>query len=545
MKRILRISVFIAACIICRTASADSASATEASHASNNQASGYTFYVPRPYFASAMPERETMFRPEWAFAKECGIDGAFQAVLFGGGSTRAAQLGTYFMFGGKNTLIVDSSSSDLARDINPSNFGIDYVNGEVAGSYSSVISFRPRETVIGLGLDYRQFFGCSKQWYFEISTPITYVRNEMKFTESDVVTVGTPVANTNTNMIDAFAAKFPIGLENMLYGLITDNDENEATFGTLTVNSDNTTATTVNGKRKRTGLGNIEIRLGYQYYDEPNFHIDGYMGIITPGARKAHAKYVFDAVVGNNGHWGVMVGGSTGYEFWRCGERSLRWEIASCGRYFFSGTETRSFDLRYRPWSRYMRVYATEAAAALDYDGGDGTSFANVQPAINVLTQKVKITPRCSGDVNIGLVYNQCSFYAEVGYNGWARQAEHIKLKNAWEVGPAIASTSNFGLINRLSNIGNSNNVGNGAAATIGADIQYTTAADAIQEQDLNLQSAAHPAALSNAIYLSLGYAWDEWCWPTFIDAGASYEFSGVNTALSRWLVWGKVGVAF
>jgi hypothetical protein len=102
--------------------------------------------------------------------------------------------------------------------------------------------------------------------------------------------------------------------------------------------------------------------------------------------------------------------------------------------------------------------------------------------------------------------------------------------------------------INLLSNIGNNNystciDPAAPALATSDDQVLYS-AGPTITEADLDLSSAANPATLSNIIYGTLGWSWD-WCLPTFVAVGGSYEFTSINTAVSRWNVWGKFGISF
>lgn len=66
-----------------------------------------------------------------------------------------------------------------------------------------------------------------------------------------------------------------------------------------------------------------------------------------------------------------------------------------------------------------------------------------------------------------------------------------------------------------------------------------------LKTSDLDLASAAHPCTLSHTFYGSIGYAFNKWCVPVNCSIGGSYEFADRNTALERWLVWGKIGFSY
>lgn len=517
---------------------------------------GQTFFSVRPEFESAFPEKTAGFRDR-AKARCDGHGGAFQFVPFGGRSTKSSDLMKYFSPTGQTTLLVDSDTTNYNRDINPANFGIFYSTDGVPGRFVSQIQFRPQRSVGGLGITYRQYVGrncdcADRKWWFELSAPILHVRNKMNLTEvvNQDLTTGAPTsfgeAAPTANMIQAFTGRFEVLTtgQRMQFGLIND----------LATNDDVAIAGLQSPKKAMSATGSdIELKLGYDYYTSDCFHFDGYVGLHIPASRKPNGRYIFEAIPGFNQHFGFMTGLMTGVEIWRDCDRSLSWEVETNHRFWVQNTQVRSFDLKNRPWSRYQIVR---------------TAAGDLVPGINVFTRQMKVHPRYSFDINTGLVYgNDCGFTAELGYNFWARQGERVQLKEAFPVGLAIAGTDVNGfpdaaLINRLSNIGDT---GYGLPTTAfcdGAQVlcppvdgepitnsSNFVAADApanafIRPQDLNLLSAAAPAALSNTVYGAVGYNWDNRCYPLFVGLGGSYEFSGKNTALNRWLVWGKFGVS-
>jgi hypothetical protein len=299
----------------------------------------------------------------------------------------------------------------------------------------------------------------------------------------------------------------------------------------------------IDGSQKKTQLGDIELMLGYDWINDECHHLDAYVGVVIPTSNTPKGEYVFEAIAGNGNHVGFMWGTNYGAEIWNdeCGERSLAWEFAFNYRYLFSKTSTRSFDLKGRKWSRYMLVFKDEDAR--DAATAANNLVGNVEPGINEqFTRKVNVTPRSQINFNSGLVYDSCNFRGELGYNVWARQTDKVCLKDKFVEGVAVADINgtividpaqqDFNEINRLSNIADNNN---------GANVDYSDATR-IKRQDLDLNSAGSPCALTHTFYGYAGFHWDDMCYPTFAGVGASYEFSAINTAVERWMVWGKIG---
>lgn len=491
---------------------------------------GQTFYTVRPQFQSPMPEKSTLFRHQ-AKMRDCGWNGALQIVPFGGQSTNAKNMGKFFGPSPKTSWKVISTENALTiadpadaldddkfaradgRDINPVYFNIDYQNEPTTQSstYSSEISFRPKQTVWGIGFEWRQYLGwwndcCDPKWWFAINGPVEQVENNMTLSETTPIITGTIQAGGAKNMIQAFTGDQP-------YTYFGSGVTTTMNYGLI------------DGKRKKTGFADLEVKIGYDYISEDYAYLSGYIGFVAPTGNTPKGVYVFEPIVGNNHHWGIITGGYAGFELWGCDDRGLFFEVETNSRYLFKNVQTRSFDLANRPWSRYMFILPNATATLVDY-----------LPGINVLTQKMNIHPHFQHSVNMGLVYNHCRFQGEIGYNFWMRQCESVSLKTPWVNGPAIAGLSfAAAATNLLSNI---------AIDNAASDQSYSAADNLlILASDLNLQSAAHPAALSHTVYGSLGYSFD-CCWPIFVGLGGSYEFSTNNAALDRWLVWGKLGVS-
>ncbi len=384
-------------------------------------------------------------------------------------------------------------------------FGIDCAT--TGGDYSSSITFSPRRTTAGVFLQYHQYLGwnecCERQWWIDIAAPIQWVKTNVRLQECN----RTPCDNFATGSLENMEAAFR-GEEFALFG----QDPVKFNFGKIDSCK----------SKSETRLADLQVRLGVDYVCTECCHAEGYLGIWIPTGNRPDGEFVFEPIVGQNFHVGIMTGGSLGYQMW-CGDcdRDLWFEFAINSIYSFKNTQTRSFDLKNRPWSRYMLTFADEAAA----------TAGTVTPGINVFTRKVRVSPRFQHNYTMAFVYNQCSFQGEIGYNFWARQAEKVKLKDCWVEGPAIAQLDNdndriinnaansFG-ISKLSNIGN-NNVGSCAnfnepceleegvcedRCVCGAAVFPYNDANRIKVTDLNLNSAAHPGAMSHTVYGALGY---------------------------------------
>jgi hypothetical protein len=233
-----------------------------------------------------------------------------------------------------------------------------------------------------------------------------------------------------------------------------------------------------------------------------------------------------------------------------------RWSMRSDAnfRYLFQNTQVRSFDTASNgQWSRYMMVWPNYAAEQTDGEVGTPALLRNYTPGINVFTQEMHVTPRSQARINEAIVLEHGSFKAEFGWNMMIRQAEEVSLVTPWVDGNVAfvdASNQSTSLFNATRTIYNdsyqstpvTNGGLNGTGIAGDSLAQYTAAS--ISASDLNLDSAASPAAFTNTPYLALGYAFNEEKSSVF-SIGASYEMSATNGYINDWTLWGKFGFSF
>lgn len=66
-----------------------------------------------------------------------------------------------------------------------------------------------------------------------------------------------------------------------------------------------------------------------------------------------------------------------------------------------------------------------------------------------------------------------------------------------------------------------------------------------ITEDDIDWASGAHDAVLANTLYGTIGINWDDASWPMVFAVGGAYDCAFGNAAMTRWTVFGKLGVSF
>jgi hypothetical protein len=492
----------------------------------------HTFFSVRPQYQSASPERVSLFHnPE---QHDNGWGAAIELAFFGGRSTNNQGLAKFFMPFCKTTLQVDEDPN-ADTDLVAQNFGIDTVNGinplATAPAFSSTFRINPRQSTFGIGFTYRQdfpwlasFWDCGNNLWFEISTPLTRVANRVDIIENVINdgggaatgVVGLPSDQTPVaNMTEAF------NQSSWLYGKIETGKTHT-----------------------KWGLADIEAKIGWEWPRTEVCSVEAYVGVVIPTGTKPHAVWVFEPIVGNNRHFGIMSGGSAHFKLWGNDCWTLACDIDSDCRYLFSRNERRSFDLKYRPWSRYLEIYSdiSQAQQAANLNTAGNLVAANLldSPGINLFTQELKVKPRFISTSNIALTLARSCYDLEVGYNIFFRQAECVKFAKPFPTGAAVKASVGQGRTNSLRTINNNLNALNDTVFSVA---NYTNAI--IQQSDIDLESASHPAVLAYTIYAALGYRMEDYCNPMFAGLGGSYEFGDDNVVLKRWNIWGKWGISF
>lgn len=503
------------------------------------KATSKTFFTVRPAFQLNSPEFLANFHDRLhAAGKEC-YNGAIQIVPFGGQSTNSCDLASYFMFDCKKRLHItelQTNTTDiLAHQLNIFTQG--GLNPSLYTPFESYIEFRPQYTFAGVGITYKQELGqfCDgRGFWILVSSPITYVSTEMKLCET-IISDGGGVAPTATgavaNATDAFQQS------SWQFGRIESCTKNKVK------------------------LGDITLLLGYEIVNHERCHAEGYAGVLIPTGNKVKSELVFEPMVGHNHHTGIITGASGGIVLSECPESDTRWsvEFDTHGLFLFKRCETRSFDLKRKPWSRYMQVYANQDQAQQAYNfslTNPTDTFGGLvigTPGINVFTKPLRVHPGFTSVSNLALLYDHCCWQCELGYNFYARQAECVELAKPWQTGPALksfAEVTNFGGVaagttDSVQIIGNVFGDVNAVAFIDPTTRQIEYDNNLIQASDLDLLSAAHPAVISHTIYASGSYRFDDRPHPVFVALGGSYEFASDNTSMDRWMVWFKTGVSF
>lgn len=469
----------------------------------------------------------------------------FDITVFGGKSTDSGAIARYFAPFGKQELKVGELGTDWAQtgdlDVIANYFNIFTDAYPVRGNpytdtisnytFKSKVTFDPSYEYYGLGLHYRYHFSCDpeKGFFFDTAIPFMHVTTDMGMSEK-IIQTGGPNGDDPNVPVDAVA--------NMTQAF----KQKDWAYGRI------------DGARSKLGVSDIQLGIGYTYVKEETHHLSSYTGLVIPTGNKPKGKYVFEPIVGNGGHTGIVFAMDLGFLLWGTSTQRIALELNTASTFFLHANQVRSFDLKNNMWSRYMFVYNNEKARW-------------VSQGINKFSKEVSVGHGFVRNINLATTWTHCNgMQIEGGYQFFSRSTESVSLKNCWKTGPAIAALWNDDSGDLISGVPEStknsagisrNNatikqyryIGNDMSTTFNnfptGDPKGYQTYKYITDCDLDLESAVTPAIMTHTFYASIGRYWDHLPNPKFAGLGFSYEFSDDNTAIDRWMLWGKIGFTF
>lgn len=483
--------------------------------------SSKTYFSVQPIFKPVSPETISIRRNQMRILQE-DKNFTIDATVFGGQSFNKKDLAIYFLPFEKTKIRAAELGSKWAKegsaDVIANYFGVMTSEPFQSGSqvnfnnntFESEISLSPIQSFAGVGLVFKQHAArySNEGFWYSITIPLIWVKNNIGIKEKIIKRGGSNEDN-------------PIVPPGYVGNMIDALKQQSWKFGKIK-----------NCLPSATGISDLYVCLGYLSQKDEVYNLESFIGFSAPTEKAANAEFLFEPRVGNNNHYTILSGVSAGFKIWANCNSSIYYQIDTMGTLYLENIQTRSFDLKAKPWSRYMWVY-------LD------SKSTTTSPGIDVFTRPLKVTQGTARDLNTAFVYkHDCGFEVEAGYHFYARQAEEVALAHKWIKGPAIAAITKDGRFTS-GQVSRNNATINEYTGIMNDTINGVEVYKEITECDLDLESASHPALLSHIVYGSLGWHWDNIDYPKFLGIGGSYEFSARNNALERWMGWAKFGVSF
>ena len=292
------------------------------------------------------------------------------------------------------------------------------------------------------------------------------------------------------------------------------------------------------------GIANVELNLSLNRMPCSLCSVEGYCGIIFPTQELCHNAnnneniFVFYPFGGYGNHFGLQYGTTVNIFLYNNDERNFRLILGTNLIYLFPNTEYRTFDLKNRPWSRYLPAYTNF------YIPKEET----VQPLANLLTLESRVSPNFTIIATTELDYNQDIYNLCMGYTMYARQAESVTITDAFP--NIVLAPANYFLDENKTKISVVREINlrlNEEDIEI-LDSPYKAGEDGekyylsiIRSGDIDKSSAGHPSLLAGTLYGKVYIDLNEY--NSLIGIGGSYRFSHNNNAMeyaSVW-IWGEI----
>lgn len=401
-------------------------------------------------------------------------------------STNKSQMARYFLAHNKKCLTINEAGEG---DLGSLWFNLISPIGTI---YTSKICLSPQRKAFGALLElYVDFM--ERLWAGIVTTPM-HVKHELNFKETDQAQEGT--ISGISDACDAF------NNPSWTAGKIPCED------------------------KRRTGLDDIQLKLGYDFYKTNSSHSTFYLVGTIPTGTRSKSKVMFEPIIGSV-HASLGLGFDVDYKVFSCGKHSFNFLMDIKYRYVFAATERRSFDLvKNGDWSRYLLIVPQ-------------SQILNSIPAISFLTMPVRVTSGNTIDIYLNLHYQHDKLGIELGYDFWWRQREKIHRKKSLPSGYGIQKLNIYPFTATTASTANISQSINGPNATID-DLIFVQ----LKNSDLNLNSAEHPSAHSQTVYTALSYRFDMSSCSIFLGFGSTFEL-GVKNALKQWGVWFSNGITF
>jgi len=560
-----------------------------------NAYTGKTFLTPRSVGVD-LPMESTTFNELAHYKGHERAGGTLAVTGFGKNTDSNTEMAKYFLALNKTSLTLSEGTNTIktASDLDLRYIIHDAVTQANIGSLPATISLSPEQTVCGLRFDYYQDLSKHlKGLYLYANIPIAHIKNNLKL---KVVSSAQYPANVlsaaggesvQTTLINYFNGTFsntngkaevaPIDLTPPFIILPLPNH----VFASTNINlQDPLKSAKIDGNRSDTNAAEINVGVGYKFLNKESYHAALALAVAFPTGDEADGTYVFDAIVGNGDHFGIVADFCADTRIWGDINHNIKLNAAIKYYYLFENTEKRTLGIKGYNMGQYALLVKAGTAA---------NQTTSLIPAANVTTLNLNITPGSQFDGILGLAYNNGNFTCDLGYNLYFRAAESLKLKDTFAAGGYAVAAVNANTTGGITYTATEDGAGlnytitNPLASTIAitgsihanggpfpnGNIAVETAANGVaipapivpaayidggiingasailSTSNLDIDGASTPSQLTNSIYLSLGYIFKQSSIPVMLGLGGKYEWACKNSAFDQWTVYGKLGIGF
>ncbi len=257
------------------------------------------------------------------------------------------------------------------------------------------LKLAPERTSYGLSLGYEHDLGhFVKGLHFQVSAPVVHIQHHLNkiVTSSD--------AETQKNVDKYFSGKFQ-----------------EAAGA----NAQDFLKKAILVDQRAVGVADVELELNYDAVHRPwgCWHLG--VGLTLPTGNTPDGTYAFQPVVGNNNHLGIGAQSKMVVDLLSHNEHHASLHTSARYRYLLESDEVRTLGIKDRNFGQYHLLAKTGSPEG-----------SMLQPAANILTMAVDVTPGHQFDGSASLAYSWRKLSVDLGYNLFFRNKESLRLRNAF-----------------------------------------------------------------------------------------------------------------
>ncbi|MCK4517729.1 hypothetical protein KAT92_03065, partial [Candidatus Babeliales bacterium] len=462
-----------------------------------------SFFAPRPHNPNLAME-QTTWHKQTALIDDDKFCGTIQATGFYDNSQNEKDLGQFFgVTNTRNSNSIDDFidvASFLAYGAGGNPAKVHLITEDLFHNHNYTtqkskladkIMLRPDHESYGLRLDYHQKLdNFIKGLFFKVTMPIVHAKTSLGYSS----TAATP--NKQLLAKGGTLSGASKSLTDFLTGNVANTDAHDKQ-GALTKMK-------WHNSNSETGIADIDVTLGYNFLYKNDRHANVNIGLTIPTGNDPDGNFLWEAVVGNGGHWALGAGVDAGFQIWKDEDKSLDILFAANYRYLFESDEKRCPDFTptttsgntHKMFSRYI------LGGKLNQAGGTA-----LVPLANLITRDFDVTPGSQFDGMIDLAFNWGNWTFDLGYNLFAKEQEDIDWTGA-EINNIYAVSSwGYDTANKFDTVAPINN------------------AIAIPKTAYDLGSITHPSVLTHKIFGGVGHAFNSWEYPLMLGVGGSWEF--------------------
>lgn len=309
--------------------------------------------------------------------------------------------------------------------------------------------------------------------------------------------------------------------------------------------------------KTESGLADLHLTIGYNYL-QPRYFVGAYGRVIAPTGTAPKGELLFEPILGNGHHWELGGGATAQVILWKqeTDDKELSLVVDGCVTHLFASSQVRVFDLKNKPWSRFI--------LAKQFDANGSPTGLRSQVA-NLTSCPINVSYAYQAEAVAYLSYASETFTYDLGYNFWARSCEKLCSRHCAKTQDCCGSCryrrENWGLGVITPNQTESATTIHETIAMMG--VPADTTPHYITTEDISFDTTRTKSS-THKLFMHLGYSWLAHAHPPFVGLGGEVEFGSVDScnqrttcapgcssgccyavAVSQWGIWLKGGVAF